>query len=173
MAELIAISPCNGLLPLTVGAVTLTEVMPERVMSVAPFDGREKAVSTALKEQCGVSLPARNRRNKAAQWFGHGVWLVYADVDLGVMAAVTDQTDAWAVVAVAGDGAVDVLARLVPIDLRLVHFKSGHTARTMLGHMSVAISRTGDDTFEIMAMRSMAGTLVHELETAARGVAAR
>ncbi|MEL6839146.1 MAG: sarcosine oxidase subunit gamma, partial [Pseudomonadota bacterium] len=72
-----------------------------------------------------------------------------------------------------GAGVEDVLARLVPVDLRLATFKTGHTARTMLGHMSVAISRVGAQSFEIMAMRSMAGTLVHELETAMRSVALR
>jgi sarcosine oxidase subunit gamma len=39
--------------------------------------------------------------------------------------------------------------------------------------MNVSITRIDATTFEIMAMRSMAQTLVHELEQAMRGVAAR
>lgn len=177
MADLIALTPCEGRLPLTVGDITVTEVVPARLTSIAPFAGQQKAVRTALKTRFGVALPAANRSARhdgvTMQWFGHGVWLINADVALDGIAAVTDQTDAWAVVTITGDGAEDVLARLVPIDLRRAQFKTGHAARTMLGHMNVAITRTGGDRFEIMVMRSMAGTLVHELNSAIRGVAAR
>ncbi|MEO0915873.1 MAG: sarcosine oxidase subunit gamma [Pseudomonadota bacterium] len=173
MVKLIAKTPCAELLPLSAGGVELIEVLPDRLVSVAPFAGRRKTVSEKLEAQFGVGLPATNRSNEAAQWFGHGIWLVRQDVDLAGIAAVTDQSDAWAVVSISGAGVEDVLARLVPVDLRLATFKTGHTARTMLGHMSVAISRVGAQSFEIMAMRSMAGTLVHELETAMRSVALR
>ena len=177
MANLIALTPCDGLLPLQIEGITLTEVLPACIMSVAPARGQEKQVSAALKEQIGLGLSASGRSsrkgNMRAQWFSHGVWLVSAKVVLGELAAITDQSDAWAVVAISGVGVEDVLARLMPIDLRASAFKNGHTARTLLGHMSVAITRVGTNTFEIMVMRSMAGTLVHDLETAARGVGAR
>ena len=88
-------------------------------------------------------------------------------------AAVTDQSDAWAVVALEGDAAEAVLARLVPVDLRVAVFAVGHVAKTMLAHLSVTITRTGQATFEIMVMRSMAKTLVHDLEVAARGLSLR
>lgn len=177
MAKLIALQPCDGLLPLSIGGVTVTEVGAPRIMSVAPFAGQEKVVSARLKDQIGVTLSAKSRRtakgDATVQWFGHGVWLVHADVVLDGAAAVTDQTDAWATVAISGNSVEDVLARLVPVDLRAAVFKSGHTARTMLGHMSVSVTRVGARAFEVMVMRSMAATLVHELETAMRGVAAR
>jgi sarcosine oxidase subunit gamma len=70
-------------------------------------------------------------------------------------------------------GVEDVLARLVPVDLRANVFKMNHVAKTMLGHMSVTIVRTGAEAFEIMVMRSMAQTLVHDLDVAMRGLAAR
>lgn len=177
MANLIALTPCAELLPVQIGGIKLTEVLPACIMSVAPIAGQEKKVSAALKDQIGLGLPAKNRSLRKddlqVQWFGHGVWLVGANVALDGLATVTDQSDAWAVVAIKGAGVEDVLARLVPIDLRASIFKNRHTARTMLGHMSVAITRVGVNTFEVMVMRSMAGTLVHDLETAARGVAAR
>ena len=172
MANLIALTPAEGLLPLTIGDVTLTEVAPAALTSVAPFKGQKKTVSDALKAQVGAGLSAINRRSGAVTWFGHGVWLVSGEVAVGG-AAVTDQSDAWTVVEVKGPGAEDVLARLVPIDLRVSVFKKNHTAKTMLAHMSITITRTGPDAFEIIAMRSMAKTLVHDLEVAMRGVAAR
>ncbi|MEL6682014.1 MAG: sarcosine oxidase subunit gamma [Pseudomonadota bacterium] len=169
MVKLIAKTPGAGLLPLSIGGLHLVEVVPDHLFSVAPFDGQEKAVSAMLD----AGLPAINRRDASAQWVGHGVWMVRHQVDLAGLAAVTDQSDAWVIVALSGAGAEDVLARLVPVDLRAKHFDTGHAVRTMLGHMSVAISRIEAQTFEIISMRSMAGTLVHELETAMRGVAAR
>ena len=88
------------------------------------------------------------------------------------LAAVTDQSDAWIVVRLEGAGAEDVLARLVPIDLRGRAFPQDSAARTLLGHMSVGIVRVPGG-FEIRAFRSMAGTLAHELGRAMRAVAAR
>jgi heterotetrameric sarcosine oxidase gamma subunit len=177
VVNLIALSPCDGLLPLSVGGLELAEVPQAQIFSVAPFKGQERAVSAKLKDQIGMGLSAPNRTTgkgaQAVQWFGHGVWLVTADVDLNGLAAVTNQSDGWAIVRISGAGVENVLARLVPVDLRAAVFKNGHTARTMLGHMTVSVTRTGANAFEILAMRSMAGTLVHELETAMRGVTAR
>lgn len=173
MANLIALTPCAGSLPVETGGVTVTEVVPDRLMSVAPFKGKNKAVSEALKASTGTGLPNANRRNGAVTWFGHGIWMVGAEVALDGLAAVTEQSDAWAVVEVAGAGVEDVLARLCPVDLRTSVFKKNYVAKTMLGHMSVTVIRTGPAAFEIMVMRSMAGTLVHELQVAMTGVAAR
>lgn len=173
MARLIAKPPCAELLPVTVGAVTLAEVAMTQLTSVAPFAGKAKAVGAALKVQTGAGLPAANRRSGPVTWCGHGQWMVAAEVKLDGLAAVTDQSDAWAVVALTGDNVVAVLARLCPVDLRASVFKTNHVARTMIGHMTVTIIRTGPNAFEIMGMRSMAGTLVHELSQAMQGLAAR
>lgn len=172
MADLIALTPCAGLLPLAHGRVEAVEVLPVRLTSVAPFAGQEAAVSAQLEAQVGAGFAAPNRRSGAVTWFGHGTWLVAGDVVLDG-AAVTDQSDAFAVVQLSGARAEDVLARLVPVDLRGKVFKTNHVAKTMLGHMAVTIIRTGPDSFEIMAMRSMAKTLVHDLEVAMRAVAFR
>ncbi|MDX8347699.1 sarcosine oxidase subunit gamma [Cognatiyoonia sp. IB215446] len=172
MVSLIAKTPCDTRLPLAVGGVEISEVVADTITSVAPFAGQEGNVSDQLKSQVRTPLTPVHQRSGPVLWFGHNQWLVLAAVTLDA-AAVTDQTDAWAIVTIVGEDAEAVLARLVPIDLRAAHFTEGQIARTLLGHMHVAISRTGKHAFEIMAMRSMAGTLVHELEIAARGVAAR
>ena len=99
--------------------------------------------------------------------------MVAGAVSLDGLAAVTDQTDAWAVIHIEGQGVEDVLARLVPVDLRGPVFKKNHVTKTMLGHMSVTIKRVGSRGFEIMVMRSMAATLVHDLHVAMRGVGLR
>lgn len=180
MADLIAKSPCEGVLPVTHGSVTLSEVEMTTLTSLAPFKGQDKALSDALKEAHGMALPAVNRASgkegARTVWFGQGQAMLIGpqpDTSLAKHCAMTDQSDAWAMVRLEGEGAEDVLARLVPLDLRRAYFKRGHSARSQLQHMMVSITRTGDNAFLILAFRSMAKTLVHDLETAMQGVAAR
>lgn len=163
MADLIALTPCKGLLPLTIGTVTLTEVVPDRLTLIAPFRGQEVE-----------GFPAPNQTTDTMMWVGQGQALMWGDVpEFGDRAAVTDQSDAYAVVRLEGTDVVAVLARLVPIDLRARVFPLGQTARTLVGHMMASVTRRGDVTFDVMVMRSMAATLVHELSQAATGVALR
>lgn len=178
MVDLIAKSACEGLLPKDIGGVSLTDASFPVITSIAPFRGKQSAVSDALKTQIGAAFPAPNRTTGKATsrvvWAGRGQAFVLgpklAPID---GAAMTDQTDAWACVTLEGSQSRDVLARLVPIDLRDEEFKRGHAARTLLNHMNIVIMRTGADRYIVMAFRSMAHTLVHELETAMEGVAAR
>lgn len=178
MVDLIAKSPCDGLLPKEIGTVTLSESLFEAITSVAPFGGQDKAVSDALKAQMGAAMPGPNRTTGKAKsravWSGRDQVLVLGpSLEPIPGAAMTDQTDAWACVELDGAAARDVLARLVPIDLRDGIFKRGHAARTQLMHMNIVLMRIGADRYGIMAFRSMAGTLVHDLESAMEAVAAR
>ena len=175
MVRLLAKTPCDGLLPLTIGAVTLAEIETGPIFSVSPFEGQEKAVSNALKASYGTALPAPNRTTSKGEarviWSGRGQALMLGLVPQVSGAALTDQSDAWCCVEIAGAGVEDVLARVTPIDTGAM--KRGHTARTLVQHINVVLTRTGANRFEVMAMRSMAHTLVHDLERAMTGVAAR
>lgn len=180
MVDLKALSPCAGLLPVTKGTVTLSELDLGAMTSIAPFKGQQKAVSDAMKEAHGVAYPAANRMNSKsgvqALWFGQGQALLtgaQADASLQGLAALTDQSDAWTVVELKGEHAADVLARLVSIDLRPSEFKRGHSVRCELMHMMASLTKTGADSFQIMVFRSMAKTLVHDLTTAMSNVNAR
>lgn len=180
MDELIAMTPCDGLLPVTIGSVTLNEDLPDAMTSIAPFKGQDQALCKAMAAAHGVAFPAINQSTEnttvRAIWFGQGMALLQGPVaatELTKLAALTDQSDAWAVVRLEGEGAEDVLARLVPVDLGRRSFKLGHTARTELAHMMASITRIGPDAFQVMVFRSMARTLVHDLKVAMAGVAAR
>lgn len=180
MVNLIAKSPCDGLLPVTIGNVTLSELDLGQMISVAPFKGEQKAVSAVMKEAHGVAFPSPNRMNAKggvqALWFGQGQALLIGaepDVSLTAKAAMTDQSDAWTVVELKGDGAADVLARLVSLDLRDSEFKRGHTARCDLMHMMASVTKTGANSFQIMVFRAMAKTLIHDLTTAMDSINAR
>ncbi|WIY23824.1 sarcosine oxidase subunit gamma [Parasedimentitalea psychrophila] len=180
MVELIALTPCDGLLPLTIGSVSLTEDLPDAMTSIAPYAGQDAALNAALEAAHGMGFPAVNRSTGKAGtrviWFGQGMALLQGPVaaaGLAEFAALTDQGDAWAVVRLEGSGAEDVLARFVPVDLRRQNFELGHTVRTELAHMMASITRIGPDMFQVMVFRSMARTLVHDLKTAMAGVTAR
>jgi heterotetrameric sarcosine oxidase gamma subunit len=126
----------------------------------------------------GLTMPAPNtfaeKRAARIVWTGREqAFLVGVDCPVLEGAAVTDQTDGWAVLGVSGVGAVDVLARLAPLDLRLTAFPVGSALRSGLNHMNAVILRVGDYAFELMVFRSMARTAWHELETTMSMVAAR
>ena len=180
MAELTAKSPCDGLLPVTVGALKLSEEDLGHLTTIAVFNGKDQALEAALEAAHGMKLPAPGRSTgkagSRAIWFGRAQALLVgpvADPNLAAHAALTDLSDGWAVVRLEGARAEEVMARLVPIDLRPQVFKRGHTARTELKHMMASITRVGPKALQIMVFRSFAATLVHDLKRAMEAVAAR
>ncbi|MFS4582554.1 sarcosine oxidase subunit gamma [Phaeobacter sp. C3_T13_0] len=180
MIELIAKTPCADILPCKVGEMELSEVEPGLMTTLAPYAGQEQALSELLGEAHGLRWPAPNRSHSKAgariAWFGRTMALltgVQPDAALAEHAALTDQSDGWAVVRLEGVQGDDVLARLCPVDLRPAVFKRGHTVRCELKHMSASITRLGPKTLQIMVFRSLAETLVEDMKTAMEAVAAR
>lgn len=176
MPELIAKSALEGR-SVTLAGVTLAEAAAGPITSVAVLPGGGKLVAKALKT-LGLAMPAPNtfgeKKGARIVWTGREQAFVVG-VEAPVMegAAVTDQSDGWAVLMLSGVAAVDVLARLVPLDLRLGAFPVGSAVRSGLNHMNAVILRTGDYAFEVMVFRSMARTAWHELETTMGMAAAR
>ena len=176
MPELIAKSALEGR-RVTLGTVTLAEVDPGPITSIAVFPDGAKALAKGLKTM-GLSMPSPNlfieKKGARIVWTGREqAFLIGAAPPEMEGAALTDQTDGWATLAVSGAAAVDVLARLVPVDLRLAACPVGSALRTGLNHMNAVIMRTGDLAFEVMVFRSMARTAWHELETSMSMVSAR
>lgn len=174
--ELIAKSALEGR-SLTLGGVTLAELDPGPITSVALYPGGAKLAAKGLKA-LGLSFPAPNsfadKKGARIVWTGREqAFVIGAHPPALEGAALTDQTDGWTVLGLSGAAAVDVLARLVPVDLRLSAFPVGRVARTQVNHMNAVILRTGDYALEIMVFRSMARTAWHELETTMAMVAAR
>lgn len=180
MADLIATSPFVGLhLPMVRGDATLSAGPGGPVTSITPFVGQEKAVAEALKPLgIGFPAPGLSHVKGAARivWAGRGTAFLIglsAPAALAGIAALTDQSDGWAALILEGAGAEAVLARLIPLDLRVPAFRVDASARTLLGHMPVLIVRVGATAFEIRVFRSMARTAVHEISGAMGAVAAR
>ena len=177
MARLIALGAFGDLLPVQIGAVTCREVLHDCLWSVAPYRGQEAAVWAALQAQHDLPKPAVGLRVVAGDvichWIGQAQWLVNRPVDLAGRAAVSDQSDYWVAVALQGAQADQVLARLMPVDLRTGAFGHYATLRSLLGQMPVSVTRLGPQNYEIMVMRSMAASLVADVSRAMRLVAAR
>ena len=166
MASLLARSPAADLLPIAHGGVTLSEIVPEAITSLAPLEGADLALpapNRALARDGGLLL-----------WSGQGQALLVGPAPDPIPAvAMTDQSDAWAVLRLEGPGARDVLSRLTPLDLRDRGLAEGQVARSLLGHMAALFHRSAAARYDLFVFRSMVGTAVHELEPAMRGVAAR
>lgn len=176
MPELIAKSALEGQ-SLTLGTVTLAELDTGPITSIAMFPGGQKAVAKGLKT-LGLAMPEPNsfagKKGARIVWTGREqAFLMGVEPPALEAAALTDQSDGWAALALSGAGAVEVLARLVPVDLRLAAFPVGRALRTQLNHMNVVVLRTGDHAFEVLVFRSMARTAWHEMETTMHMVAAR
>jgi len=177
VVKLIAKSAADGLLPIEIGQVRVEEIVAP-MASLSAYAGKVDALSQSLKSTHGLALPevgqTTNAGDVSCQWFGlNHVMLMGEEPDaaLSEAAAVTDQSDAWCRVRITGAGARDVLARLVPVDLRDDAVPVGKAIRTDVQHMSGALARVGEDAWEVMVFRSMAGTLVHDLKTAMETVA--
>ncbi|NNE53400.1 MAG: sarcosine oxidase subunit gamma [Sulfitobacter sp.] len=177
MAELRPMAPAAELLPLEIGDAKAEEINPGHLTSLTAIgDGMGKA----LEKAHGMAWPAPNRaagkEGARCLWFGLREVLLIGPAPnktLGRHGAVVDQSDAWCAVTLEGAAAEDVLARLVPVDLRVAHFKRGHTVRSQVYHMNASITRVGQEKFMILVFRSMATTLVHDLKQAMAAVASR
>jgi sarcosine oxidase subunit gamma len=161
-------------LPNLPGSCRLEALPQSRILSVAPYPGREDEAARRLG---AFPAPGEVHVLGAARlvWAGRGMAFLLNPAEgqgdgLAGIAAVTDQSDGWAGLRLSGPDAEEVLARLVPLDL--APMTPPASVRSLLNHMPLLLIR-GDEGFEVWSYRSMAGTLLHELATAMRGVAAR
>ncbi len=84
---------------------------------------------------------------------------------------VTDISDAWLAIGVAGPRARDVLAKAATVDLHPDAFPAGSAARTLFGRVTVVIARLEDGeppAFDVTVSRSNARFLWRWLADAAR-----
>lgn len=156
------------------------------MLSLACHAGNASRVARAFKTETGVALPKAGKtawhEGMLILWSGLNQWFVQMDKAnaagafaqlapaLNGRAAVTDQSDAFVMLELAGPLARETLARLCPIDLHPAVFKPGDTARTLAGHLAVQLALVGGGetgpVFQVLAARSSARDLVHDFEIA-------
>jgi heterotetrameric sarcosine oxidase gamma subunit len=177
VGDLANVTPCGGFAPIKIGGLRLSEVSPAHVTALLPYRGQEAALDAALRAAHGLGFPAlggvsQNGTGRCL-WAGDRQAMLVGlspDAALAECASIVDQSDGWAMLRLEGEGARDVLARLVPVDLRL---PAGHCLRSLVGHMAAVITVLGETGYEIWVFRSMAETAVHEIEQAMRQYEAR
>ncbi len=176
--RLIATPPFGPDSAFEAGGLSLAPADPGRITAIAPFRGQTGAVTAALRDACGLGFPDPGRVLEGdgvrIAWSGRGQAFLFAadPAPLTGLAALVDQTDAWATLHLTGPDAAEVMARLVPIDLRPAAFGPGHSARAPLGHMMSMIIRIPDG-LEVLVFRSMAQTARDEIAAAMRARVAR
>ncbi len=179
MTELAAASPFEGLnLPLAEGGTVLAALPDQPRFAIAAAGDAAASISAALG---GLPDPGELSDWGRARifWAGVGLWLVEGEgapalartaADAG--AAVTDQSDAWAGLALTGPWTTDTLARLASIDTDPAVWPPGSTARSLLRHtpcLFVAIS----GGVELRVARSYARTVVGDLAEVLAALAGR
>ncbi|WGH79292.1 sarcosine oxidase subunit gamma [Jannaschia ovalis] len=165
MTDLTARAPAADLLPATHGRCSLSEEWPDAITALTAWDGSAALPGPGESVATETGLTLWSGRRQALH--------IGPPPPPQPGAAQADQTDGWCVMVLSGEDAAEVLARLTPLDLNPAIFKPGRSARSLLGHMNALFHRIDERSFRILVFRSMAGSAVHELTRAMRGVAAR
>lgn len=144
-----------------------------RITSVSAFRGEAEGVAAQLREQIGIEFPkpgwsASNGTSMVA-WFQADQWMVFGPEIALSNAAMTDQTDGWAGLAVTGDLVCDAMDRLSAINVRSM--VPGQVARTELAHQMGLAVRT-ETGVQVWVMRSLARDFLNHLETTLGAIAA-
>jgi len=144
--------------------------------SVIAGNRKGGAVVSALAQRHGVEPHDSSRRvaNSEVAFIGCGPrqWIAIAEppaaadfvaglqTTLEGLAAVSDQSDGRVVIRLSGAHVRDVLAKGVPIDLDPRAFGPDDAAVTLAAHIGVHLwQRDAQPTYELMAFRSLAGSL--------------
>jgi sarcosine oxidase subunit gamma len=148
--------------------------------------GQRAALAHRVRERFNIELPEGPTRAAAGTVafaaIGPDAWLSTCDTggnafarllrdEIGAMASITDQTDAYAVLRLAGSNVRNTLCKLIPLDIHPRAFKIGDVAVTVGAHIGVTVWRldepNGSAVFEIAVPASMAASFWHALTESA------
>jgi sarcosine oxidase subunit gamma len=153
--------------------------------TVMAYKGQRAALSARLSEKYGLRLPEGPRRvaNGTAAIMGLGprTFLFQREAGsslepqlaqaFGDTAAVTDQSDTYAVLRLGGPRVRELLEKCVAIDLHDKVFAPGSVASTSCAHIGVIVWRLDDEAglarFELAVFRSFARSLWQFIEESA------
>lgn len=174
MPDLIA-KPALGAAPLSIAGTTLSENAATRITAIAPYPGSQAALARGLKP-LGLGFPGPNQFTEHGDlrlaWCGRDqAFFIGGEAPADLPAALTDQSDAWVSLHLAGPQAQAVLARYVPLDLRAA--SRGVSLRSGLNHLPLLLMVEAPDSYTLMTFRSMARTAWAELHEAMIKVEAR
>ncbi|OBZ92628.1 hypothetical protein ADU59_26280 [Pararhizobium polonicum] len=152
-------------------AVDHLEVPREYAVAlVMAMEGEEAAVGAGLAVAGDVSL----------RFIGPGEWLALSQSEtpeelhrnlsllLADNAYIVDQSDGRVVLRLSGPNVRRILAKGIGIDLHPAVFEIGASSNVLCGHISINLSRTGENEFELIVMRSFAESLFDDLRLMGR-----
>ncbi|MEM7250658.1 MAG: sarcosine oxidase subunit gamma family protein [Pseudomonadota bacterium] len=167
--------------------LTVSELNHRSLWSIAARLGDRDALATTFQSHFGLSLPnvqaATLSGPLCVRWSAPQQWFLSVDAHergdrpsiadvtttLSDYASVTEQSDGWMALSIAGDATLATLELLCPVDLSPRTFPIRKSIRTVVEHLGVQITRL-PDAFEILTPRSSGRSFVHALETAATSV---
>ena len=166
----------------TAGGVSLAEESGLALVSAAVPLGGDDAFAAALSAGLGAARPATGR-SAAGDRYGARIlgmqpdqlFILFEPPDrdraaeavsdaLGPAAYVTNQSDSWAMLRLAGAGVRAALERICMLDLDDGAFPEGRVARTVMEHLSVIVLRDGADSFLLLSPRSSARSFLHAVK---------
>lgn len=149
-------------------SVLLIEPLPEdHVLHVLAATGAEVAAERLAALSDGTPHAVRP--------LSPGQWLVVGEAPLdsgalkakveaiGANLAVSDQSHGRVRLALAGPQARFLLAKGSAVDFSPAAFPVGHATPTLFNHVGIHVTRTGEDRFELLVLRSFAQSLWEEL----------
>ena len=188
---LTASGPFEGHCKIVYGA-SLVEIAPRSIVSVSPFNGSEAVFNTAINRLFNTTPPSATKAFEQTGENGliflpsaHNQWFLCFDKEvpdpvakasvlLGKVTssqlAMTDQSDAWVILALSGPLVYRTLERICPIDCSSPAMPIGTTARTMIEHLGTIILRRPDNddgspSFWLMSARSSAASFLNVILT--------
>lgn len=129
---------------------------------VMAASGQEGTVEAALRAEPDLSV----RFSSPGEWIvvaSGGALAADLSHRLGDTAFVVDQSDGRVLLTLSGPNGRAILAKGTGRDLHADAFAIGDASNVLLGHVSVNLARTGEDRFELIAMRSFALSLFDDL----------
>jgi len=171
-----AASPLNGYNH-DFGSVKVEEVTGKALVSIGQPLGLKMKLQTAIEKNLGADWPTIGRSTSSSmgyQFLGVQSDMIFAYFDhpggladksilslLEDNAFCTDQSDAWAMVQISGEGVYAALERICPLNIAPDVFEVGAVARTSMEHLGVIIFKTDENTFVLMGATSSADDLLH------------
>jgi heterotetrameric sarcosine oxidase gamma subunit len=159
--------------------VVATERHGLGIARIAARGGQAFKVAELLHAQFGIEPPRGprcvSRGGLRIAGIAPGTWLASREHEddafadslrsvLGGHASLSDQSDAYVVLRLAGPKVRDTLAKLIPMDIHPRSFRPSDVAQTLCGQIGIVLWRLedtaqGESTFELWAARSLAVSL--------------
>ncbi len=148
--------------------------------------GQHAVLTARIADQFGIDLPSGSTRSArggiAFVGIGPGTWLACREAAdpnwaselttrVSGYASVSDQSNGYAVLRIAGPAARDLLSRGAFIDFHPSVFGPGSAAVTTIAHIGVMLWQLDDaPTFEVALFRSYAASFWHWIEATSAAI---